>query len=44
MVLDGNGQISGLIELRDNAAKKCSGRSLPRSRIRGGARLKAMLS
>jgi integrase/recombinase XerD len=29
MVLDANGQISGLIELRDHAAKKCSGRSIP---------------
>jgi len=25
MVVDGNGAISGLIELRDAAAKKCSG-------------------
>jgi integrase len=29
MVVDGNGAISGLIELRDAAAKKCSGRSIP---------------
>jgi integrase len=29
MVVDGNGQISGLIELRDHAAKKCSGRCIP---------------
>jgi integrase len=29
MVVDGNGAISGLIELTDNAAKKCSGRSIP---------------
>jgi integrase/recombinase XerD len=29
MVLDANGQISGLIELRDHAAKKCSGWSIP---------------
>src|SRR5215468_6785352 len=29
MVLDANGEISGLIELRDHAAKKCSGRSVP---------------
>ena len=29
MVTDGNGRICGLIELRDNAAKKCSGRSIP---------------
>jgi integrase len=29
MVVDGNGQISGLIELADSAAKKCSGRSIP---------------
>jgi integrase/recombinase XerD len=29
MVLDANGQVSGLIELRDHAAKKCSGRSIP---------------
>src|SRR6267154_3301593 len=29
MVVDANGQISGLIELADNAAKKCSGRSIP---------------
>jgi integrase len=29
MVVDANGQISGLIELVDNAAKKCSGRSIP---------------
>jgi integrase/recombinase XerD len=29
MVLDANGQITGLIELRDHAAKKCSGRSIP---------------
>jgi integrase len=29
MLVDGNGQISGLIELRDHAAKKCSGRSIP---------------
>jgi integrase/recombinase XerD len=28
MVLDANGQISGLIELHDGAAKKCSGRSI----------------
>jgi integrase len=27
MVVDGNGAISGLIELRDAAAKKCSGRT-----------------
>jgi integrase len=29
MVLNGGGQISGLIELGDAAAKKCSGRSIP---------------
>src|ERR1700732_4566263 len=29
MVVDGNGQISRLIELADAAAKKCSGRSIP---------------
>jgi len=29
MVVDANGQISGLIELADVAAKKCSGRSIP---------------
>ena len=29
MVVDANGQISGLIELADGAAKKCSGRSIP---------------
>src|ERR1700682_3873828 len=29
MVVDANGQISGLIELTDGAAKKCSGRSIP---------------
>src|SRR6202163_2947159 len=29
MVVDANGQISGLIELVDSAAKKCSGRSIP---------------
>jgi integrase len=29
MVLDANGQVSGLIELADTAAKKCSGRSIP---------------
>jgi integrase len=29
MVVDANSQISGLIELRDDAAKKCSGRSIP---------------
>ena len=29
MVVDANGQISGLIELADTAAKKCSGRSIP---------------
>ena len=29
MVVDANGQISGLIELADSAAKKCSGRSIP---------------
>src|ERR1700738_2577565 len=29
MVVDANGQISGLIELADNAAKKCSGRTIP---------------
>jgi integrase len=29
MVLDATGQISGLIELADSAAKKCSGRSVP---------------
>ena len=29
MVADGNGRISRLIALRDNAAKKCSGRSIP---------------
>jgi integrase len=29
MVVDGNGAISRLIELRDAAAKKCSGRSIP---------------
>jgi hypothetical protein len=31
MVVDANGQISGLIELADSAAKKCSGRSIPNS-------------
>jgi integrase len=29
MVVDANGQISGLIELADAAAKKCSGRLIP---------------
>jgi integrase/recombinase XerD len=29
MVVDATGQVSGLIELTDNAAKKCSGRSIP---------------
>jgi integrase len=29
MVVDANGHISGLIELTDNAAKKCSGRIVP---------------
>jgi integrase len=29
MVLDATGQVSGLIELADRAAKKCSGRSIP---------------
>ena len=29
MVVDANGQVSGLIELADSAAKKCSGRSIP---------------
>jgi integrase len=29
MVLDANRQINGLIELADNAAKKCNGRSIP---------------
>ena len=29
MVVDASGQISGLIELTDNAAKNCSGRSIP---------------
>jgi integrase len=29
MLVDANGRISGLIELRDQAAKKCSGRSIP---------------
>jgi integrase len=29
MVLDANGEIGGLLELRDQAAKKCSGRSIP---------------
>src|ERR1700736_4395375 len=29
MLVDANGQISGLIELADSAAKKCSGRSIP---------------
>jgi integrase len=29
MVVDGNGHISGLIELTNTAAKKCSGRSIP---------------
>src|SRR5436190_13180491 len=29
MVLDANGQLSGLLELRDTAAKKGSGRSIP---------------
>ena len=29
MVADSNGRISTLIELRDDAAKKCSGRSIP---------------
>ena len=29
MVVDANGKISGLIELADKAAKKCSGRSIP---------------
>jgi integrase/recombinase XerD len=29
MVVDATGQVSGLIELADTAAKKCSGRSIP---------------
>src|SRR5712675_670531 len=29
MVVDANGQISGVVELADNAAKKCSGRAIP---------------
>jgi integrase/recombinase XerD len=29
MVLDATGRISSLLELRDHAAKKCSGRSIP---------------
>src|SRR5271165_6218603 len=29
MVVDATGQISGLLELADAAAKKCSGRSIP---------------
>src|SRR6202158_5150846 len=29
MVVDANGQVSGVIELADRAAKKCSGRSIP---------------
>jgi integrase len=29
MLVDASGHISGLIELTDNAAKKCSGRSIP---------------
>jgi integrase len=29
MVVDASGHVSGLIELTDNAAKKCSGRSIP---------------
>src|ERR1700732_191380 len=29
MVVDANGQITGLLELVDTAAKKCSGRSIP---------------
>jgi integrase len=29
MVLDATGHLSGLLELRDTAAKKCSGRSIP---------------
>jgi len=29
MLVDATGQISGLIELADSAAKKCSGRSIP---------------
>src|ERR1700738_4461400 len=29
MVVDATGQVSGLIELADAAAKKCSGRSIP---------------
>jgi integrase len=29
MVVDGNGQVSSVIELADGAAKKCSGRSIP---------------
>jgi integrase/recombinase XerD len=29
MVVDANGHISGLLELADTAAKKCSGRSIP---------------
>jgi integrase len=29
MVVDASGQVSGLIELTDTAAKKCSGRSIP---------------
>jgi hypothetical protein len=39
MVVDGNGQVSGLIELADGAAKKCSGRAIPiasRPRCRSG--------
>src|SRR6202035_3270773 len=29
MLVDATGQISGLLELADTAAKKCSGRSIP---------------
>jgi integrase len=29
MVVDASGKVSGVIELTDNAAKKCSGRSIP---------------
>src|SRR4051795_3795132 len=29
MVVDATGQIGGIIELRDHAAKKCSGRIIP---------------
>jgi hypothetical protein len=34
MVLDANGQLSGLLELRDNAAKKGSGSSLHTTHFR----------